>query len=274
LRAGRHVAATALVASEGGFDAQAAEAIWEGRSRPHGHLLPETLTAHLGLLSAPALRAARIMRLTVHPALQRRGLGSRLIDEVTVRAANQGYDYVGTSFGATPGLIEFWQQLGWLPVRLSIQKGASSGSHSALMLKPLTPSGNDLQQAARQRFFAQFPHQLSDSLRTLEPALVTALLGQAGEFAPDLDAADRRDLQAFAHACRLAEVTIGSLWRFTMRCCMCGDSVNNLSTVQRDLLVARVLQKRAWPACVRLTGLTGRKQALQALRHTLSELLN
>lgn len=274
LRAGRHVAATALVASEGGFDAQAAEAIWEGRSRPHGHLLPETLTAHLGLLSAAALRAARIMRLTVHPALQRRGLGSRLVGEVTVRAADQGYDYVGTSFGATPGLIEFWQQLGWLPVRLSIHKGASSGSHSALMLKPLTPSGNELQQAARQRFFAQFPHQLSDSLRTLEPALVIALLKQAGEFAPVLDAADHRDLQAFAHACRLAEVTIGSLWRFTMKCCMCGDSVNNLSTVQRDLLVARVLQKRAWPACVQLTGLTGRKQALQALRHTLSELLN
>jgi tRNA(Met) cytidine acetyltransferase len=274
LRAGKHVAATALVASEGGFDVQAAEAIWAGRSRPHGHLLPETLTAHLGLLSAPVLRAARIMRLTVHPALQRRGLGSRLIREVTGRAAGQGCDYVGASFGATPELLNFWQQPGWLPVRISIQKGASSGSHSALLLKPLTPSGHDLQQSARQRFFAQFPDQLSDSLSTLEPALVIALLRQADEFAPVLDAADHSDLQAFAHACRLAEVTIGSLWRFTMKCCMCGEGVNNLSTVQRNLLVARVLQKRPWPACVQLTGLTGRKQALQALRHTLSELLN
>lgn len=274
LRAGNHVAATALVASEGGFDAQAAEAIWAGRSRPHGHLLPETLTAHLGLLSAPALLAARIMRLTVHPALQGRGLGSRLVQEITTRAADQGFDYVGASFGVTPQLLRFWRRLGWTSVRISIHKGASSGSHSALLLNPLTPSGADLQRSARQRFFAQFPDQLSDSLRTLEPALVVGLLDQADDFAPVPDAEDHQDLYAFAHARRQVEVTIGSLWRFTLRCCMCGEGISRLSSVQRDLLVARVLQKRPWPACVQLTGLTGRKQALQALRRTVSELLN
>jgi len=214
------------------------------------------------------------MRLTVHPALQRRGLGSRLVHEITERALDQGCDYAGASFGATPELLEFWRQLGWLPVRMSIKKGASSGSHSAMLLKPLSPAGHDLQQAARQRFFAQFPDQLSDSLDTLEPALVIALLKQADEFAPALDADDYRDLEAFAHACRLAEVTIGSLWRFAMKSCMCSEGVDSLSMVQRDLLVARILQKRSWPACVQLTGLTGRRQALQALRHTLSELLN
>lgn len=274
LRAGKHVAATALVAGEGGFDALSAKAISEGRSRPHGHLLPETLAVHLGLLSAPALRAARIMRLTVHPALQRKGLGSRLVKEVSERALEQGYDYIGASFGATVELLDFWQQMDWLPVRLSIQKGASSGSHSAILLKPLSSSGRDLQQTARQRFFAQFPDQLSDSLRTLEPALVVALLKRADTFSPVLDTADHHDVEAFANASRLAEVTIGSLWRFTMKCCMCGDGLAGLTAVQRDLLVARILQKRPWAACVQLTGLTGRRQALQLLRGTLSELLN
>jgi tRNA(Met) cytidine acetyltransferase len=274
LRAGKHVAATALVASEGKFDMQTAKAIWEGRSRPHGHLLPETLTAHLGLESAPLLRAARIMRLTVHPELQRRGLGSRMVKEVTERASDQGYDYVGTSFGATPELLGFWQRLGWLPVRISIQKGASSGSHSAVLLKPLSPSGHELQLAARQRFFAQFPDQLSDSLCTLDPALVVALLKQAEEFMPALDDADRRDLESFAHASRLTEVTIGSLWRFAMQACMSGNGLSGLSALQRDLLVARVIQKRPWAECVQLTGLTGRRQALQLLRSTLSEMLN
>jgi tRNA(Met) C34 N-acetyltransferase TmcA len=129
-------------------------------------------------------------------------------------------------------------------------------------------------EQATSRFFAQFPDQLSDSLRTLEPALVVGLLDQADDFAPVPDAEDHQDLYAFAHARRQVEVTIGSLWRFTLRCCMCGEGISRLSSVQRDLLVARVLQKRPWPACVQLTGLTGRKQALQALRRTVSELLN
>ena len=59
-----------------------------------------------------------------------------------------------------------------------------------------------------------------------------------------------------------------------MKCCMCGDGLAGLTAVQRDLLVARILQKRPWAACVQLTGLTGRRQALQLLRSTLSELLN
>ncbi len=274
LHAGNHVAATALVASEGGFDAQAAEAIWAGQSRPHGHLLPETLAAHLGLLSAPVLRAARVMRLTVHPALQGRGLGSRLVQDITNRAADQGFDYIGSSFGVTPELLRFWRRLGWTSVRISIQKGASSGSHSALLLNPLTSSGAYLQRSARQRFFAQFPDQLSDSLRNLEPELVAGLLEQADEFAPTLDVADHQDLHAFAHGRRQVEVTIGSLWRFTLGCCMHGEGISRLAAVQRDLLIARVLQKRPWSACVQLTGLTGRKQALQELRRTVSELLN
>ncbi|VAW73783.1 tRNA cytosine(34) acetyltransferase [hydrothermal vent metagenome] len=275
LTAGGHVAATALVASEGGFKTQVTEAIWAGRSRPHGHLLPEALSAHLGLMSAPELRAARVMRLAVHPALQRRGLGSRLVREITAGVIGQGYDYLGTSFGATPELLDFWQQLDWLPVRVSIRKGASSGSHSALLLKPLTQAGHDLQQAARQRFFAQFPDQLSDSLCALEPALVAALLRQADTFAPALDTADIDDLRAFAYANRLAEVTIGSLWRFTMSRCMQGQGIalSGITAMQRDLLIARVLQKRSWSVCAQLAGLSGRKQALQALRDTVSELL-
>ena len=196
-----------------------------------------------------------------------------LVRELAARAAEQVFDYVGTSFGVTPELLRFWQRLGWKSVRISIQKGASSGSHSALLMNPLTPAGEDLLRSARQRFFAQFPDQLSDSLRTLDPALIVGLLEQADEFAPVPDAADYQDLQAFAHARRQLEVTIGSLWRFTLKCCMCGGGISRLSATQRNLLVARVLQKRPWPVCVQLSGLSGRKQALRALRHTVSELL-
>jgi tRNA(Met) cytidine acetyltransferase len=272
MRAAGHVAATALVAAEGGFDRDTADAIWSGESRPHGHLLPETLSAHQGLRQAPLLRCGRVMRVAVHPALQRRGLGSRMLPAIVAQLVAEGCDYVGTSFGATPGLVDFWQRLGWLPVRLSIQKGASSGTHSAVMLQPLSDAGEALLAQARQRYYAQFPHQLSDSLRGLEPALVAALLAHGGDRAPQLDEADRQDLRAFAHARRLAEVSIGSLWRLALRALMLGHS-DCLEERELAVLVVRVMQKHSWREAARGGGFSGRKQALQSLRAAVGKLI-
>jgi tRNA(Met) cytidine acetyltransferase len=273
LRAGGHIAATALVAAEGGFDAAAARAIWAGRSRPHGHLLPETLAAHQGLQDAPLLRCGRIMRVTVHPALQRRGLGSRLIGEITARLKDARYDYVGTSFGASAALLEFWSRLGWLPVRLSIQKSASSGGHSAVFLHALGAPGSALLARARERFFAQFPHQLSDSLCGLESGLVTALLRAGGDYAPAPGEADRHDLRAFAFEQRLTEVSIGSLWRLGLHELMHGRAEVCLTEAELAILIMRVLQKRPWPVCAQSLGFSGRKQALQCLRHAVAKLI-
>jgi tRNA(Met) cytidine acetyltransferase len=273
LRGAGHIAATALVAAEGGFDADTAQAIWTGRARPHGHMLPETLAAHQGLQDAPRLRCGRIMRIAVHPALQRRGLGSRLIQEIGAELQAAGCDYVGTSFGATSELLGFWFRLGWVPVRLSIQKGASSGSHSAVFLQPFSAAGTALLNEARQRYFAQFPHQLSDSLYDLDPALVAGLLQQGEAYAPPVNAADQRDVLAFAREQRLAEVAIGSLWRFALRELMRGRAVRRLNDVELALLITRVLQKRAWTVCAATAGCSGRKQALHSLREAVHKLI-
>jgi tRNA(Met) cytidine acetyltransferase len=273
LRAAGHIAATALVAAEGGFDADTAHAIWAGRTRPHGHMLPETLAAHQGLREAPLLHCGRIMRIAVHPALQRLGLGSRLVREISGELRTAGCDYIGASFGATPELLAFWFRLGWLPVRLSIQKGASSGTHSAVFLRAFSSAGVALLGQARQRFFAQFPHQLSDSLCELDPVLVAGLLQQGAAHAPPLDAADQCDVRAFAEEQRLAEVAIGSLWRFALRELMQGGAVKRLNEIELTLLVTRVLQKRAWTDCAELTGCSGRAQALRCLRETVVKLI-
>lgn len=273
LCAAGHIAATALVAAEGGLDADSAQAILEGRARPHGHMLPETLAVHQGLREAPLLRCGRVMRIAVHPALQRRGLGSRLIRNIRAELQAAGCDYVGTSFGATPELLDFWLRLEWQPVRLSIQRGASSGSHSAVFLRPLSAAGLALLGQARQRYFAQFPHQLSDKLRDLDPKLVAGLLRQGEDFAPSLDAADQRDLFAFARQQRLAEVAIGSLWRLALRELMRGGAVERLDDVELALLVMRILQKRSWTACADSTGCSGRKQALRRLRGAVDKLI-
>jgi len=268
----RHLAATALVAEEGGFDAETAQAIWAGHTRPHGHLLPETLAVHQGLAEAPGLRAARIMRIAVHPAVQRRGLGLKLVRFVTEQVAAAGCDYIGSSFGASAGLLQFWARLGWLPVRLSIQAGASSGQHSAVLLKSLSAQGERLVGRARERFFAHFPHQLSDSLRQLEPQLVCSVM-RNGKYAASLSAADWQDVEAFALQRRLPEVAIGALWRLCCKALEDGAPLSGLDEQEKILLVARVLQKRCWQECVRLIGVAGRADAVAVLRGAVARLI-
>ena len=73
------VIATALVAAEGDIEAELAEAIWRGGRRVRGHLLPQTLAHHAGFPDAASLKGERVVRIAVHPDLQGRGFGSRLV---------------------------------------------------------------------------------------------------------------------------------------------------------------------------------------------------
>jgi len=273
MRVGGHIVATALVAEEGGFDADAARAIWAGRSRPQGHLLPETLAAYQGLSEAPCLRCARIVRVAVHPVMQRRGLASRLVEYISGQLRDSGYDYIGSSFGATAELLDFWKGLGWSPVRLGIQRGASSGSHSVVMLRPLNNRGTALFAAARERFYAHFPHQLSDSLRDIEPELVQRLMQGGGEHAACPGRCDWQDIRAFAHEKRLLEGAIGAVWRLVCYALMCADADTRLQEKEIALLVARVLQKRPWQECAAMVGVAGQSQALALLRGAVARLI-
>ncbi len=274
VRMAGHIAATALVAEEGGFDAVTAEAVSAGRTRPHGHLLPEALAAYQGLVQAPQLRCARIMRIAVHPAVQGLGLGTRLVESVTEQARSKGLDYIGSSFAATPELLDFWTRSGWSVARLGIQRGAISGSHSVVMLRGLSEQGRALSRRAGERFLAQFPQQLCDSLRDLDAALVTRLLRQRTGACPvEPDAADRQDAKAFAFEQRLLEVSIGSIWRLTCHALMTGQGIAELDEDQLELLVARVLQKHDWPTCAQRLQLPGRPQALSLLRGAVAKLI-
>ena len=206
LRQGGQIVATALVAIEGGLDPDLAADIYQGRRRPQGHLLPQTLSAHAGLVEAPTLRWARIVRLAVHPAVQGRGLGRRLLQWIGDQnrdqdqgqeqgrimgpkrtkdqdleldrdlERSQGLDLLGVSFGATSDLLHFWTACGLTPVHLGTSRNAASGAHAAIVLRPLSLAGEDLARRASARFRRRFPNLLAGPFRHLEPGLVADLL--------------------------------------------------------------------------------------------------
>ncbi|MFT5693147.1 MAG: tRNA(Met) cytidine acetyltransferase, partial [Oceanicoccus sp.] len=154
------VIATAVVAEEGKFSEDLSHAIWKGERRPRGHLIPQTLCYHSGYQGAAELSYHRIIRIAVHPTLQRLGLGGQLIKSITREARDQQIDFVGSSFAATADVLAFWRNSECGPVRLGFSKDASSGCHSALVLRALSPAAEELFVIARQRFDQQFFHEL------------------------------------------------------------------------------------------------------------------
>jgi tRNA(Met) cytidine acetyltransferase len=265
--------ATAVVAIEGRLDPELSRAVFEGRRRPRGHLLPQTLCAHAGLAEAPSLGYARIVRIAVHPAVRRRGLARRLLEAITSDAEALGLDLIGASFGADPGLLRFWTRCGLAPAHLGTSRNAASGMHAAIVLRPLTPAGRVLLELARDRLGERLPTLLAGPLRTLEPVIAAAMLaGTATQVRISAD--EIRELAAFAEAQRPFEASLPLLVRLASA--HLGEALTRdvLSETELELVIARVLQHRGWgePASG-LTPSEGRAPDITRLRQTTGRLL-
>jgi tRNA(Met) cytidine acetyltransferase len=172
-----HLVATLLAAEEGGFaDPALREAIFSGRRRPRGHLLPQTLSMHAGLAEAPALRYLRVIRIAVHPALARRGLGRTLLRRLARDGRAEGVDLLGASFGATPELIRFWGRCGFRPAQMGTRRNAASGEHALVVLRRLDARGWRFAAEAEARLESRLAVLLAGPLRTLDPVTVVALV--------------------------------------------------------------------------------------------------
>lgn len=267
LRHRGQIAATALVAREGGFSPDLARAIYEGRRRPRGHLLPQTLSAHAGLEEAPLLSWARILRIAVHPAAQGRGLGRLLVGKILDQARTDHQDLVGVSFGATRDLLHFWAACGLAPVHLGSSRNAASGAQAAVVLQALSATGAQLARHARERFGRRLPAQLAGPCRHLEPDLAATLLAMTTPEPPRAsDEPDWRELAAFAGAHRPFEASYSSLRALTE--CYLGSALRegHISLAQTIPLIALLLQHRDWQEVAQLTGLAGRAEVILRMR--------
>lgn len=265
------VVAAALVAREGGFDAALAEQVWMGFRRPRGHLLPETLAAHVGLKQAPLLQFDRIIRIAVHPVVRSRGIGHALLQRIAAAALEEGRDAVGVSFGATARLIKFWRDSGFESLRLGVTREARSGVHSVLMLRPQSTAATELCDAAHSRFLQQFPLLLAGPLNELDADIAIALLqAMPAGLLPILSDTDLQDLYTFSEGTRDYTDIIAPLRTMTLLAAAGG----NLDREGLRLLLYRVLQHRDWGSIAELSGRSGRKELLLLLRQLVVSYLS
>ncbi|TDX98141.1 tRNA(Met) cytidine acetyltransferase TmcA [Thiohalophilus thiocyanatoxydans] len=260
--------AVAILGQEGGFDAPTAEAIYRGRRRPPGHLLAQSLAFHAGVPDAARYCYARIMRIGVHPALQRRGLGSSLLQQLIAQLeAEAQLDAVGASFSAGAELLPFWLQAGLIPVRLGLTREHTSGRHSVLVLKPLSSAGQTVFTRARERFEQHWASLRAGPLRDLEPTLA-ARLQPPGASCPQqaLTDADREDIDSFVHGLRGYEVCAWPLEKLITRLLATPEYAERLDPTDRQLLTRRIVDKCDWPTLCDEFKLKGQKHARQRLR--------
>jgi tRNA(Met) cytidine acetyltransferase len=271
LRFNNRVAATALVAVEGGFEPGMAQQVFDGKRRPRGHLLPQTLSVHAGLPEATVHRCARIVRIAVHPVAQGRGLGRLILQQIRQDAVSRGLDTAGASFGATAGLLRFWRQCGFLPVHLGTSRNASSGAHAAVVLYPLAGAGRNLTRLARDRFKRRFPGLLAGPFRALEPEIAAALMASGK---PEAQAKlDWPELVSFAfaqHPFEAALPVIGDLLKQTLSRALRED---RLTDQEGAALIAKALQYRDWSETATLLGATGKAQVIDRLREAVRKLI-
>jgi tRNA(Met) cytidine acetyltransferase len=266
-----HVVAAALVADEGGFDAALSREVWKNKRRPQGHLLPQTLSAHGGFEQATTLAYQRIVRIAVHPAVQRQSVGRQLMAAIVEQARVEQYDFVGCSFAATADVLAFWQQLNFSAVMLGVSRDASSGCHSLLLLSALSAAGGELLSAAKQRFNQQFPRDLMVIYPQLELELVAGLLLDINQQQYyRLSQQQWLDTEAFAEGFRQYEQCFLSLWTLVCQYASSHDLSLALSPVQCALLIRRLLQNQPIKTVTDATGLAGKKQLQLELRNTIA----
>mgnify|MGYP002700384217 CR=1 FL=1 len=165
-----------LLAKEGAFDDELATSIWQGERRPRGHLIPQTLAVQCGYEGGLKHRSARIIRIAVNPSIQQRGLGKRLVEEAESYARQQGCEWLGSSFGATEPLINFWGACGLKPVRVGISLDGVSGSYPTLVVAPLCEAVESDFVLLRRRFHTHFLRALKNYYGNMSTELLLCFL--------------------------------------------------------------------------------------------------
>jgi tRNA(Met) cytidine acetyltransferase len=266
-----HIVASAWLVNEGGLDDELAKAIHGGTRRLKGQLLPQSLLAHVGISSAGSLSYQRIIRIAVHPAIQQRGIGHALLNNIVSQVKPSDIDIVGTSFAVSVDLLNFWSKSGFTPVRIGLQQDDVSGSHSVMMLQAMSEAGQDVVSQALQRIQHHWLNLVPYEFKHLETELIIKLSALISAPSPSLSALDKQEILAFCQqqrpyeSCRIAL----SLWLTHQ---IKQAHFEKLSIMQQQLSIM-TLQQREWPDIGKRLGLNGKTQIINALRDVVA-LLN
>ncbi|WP_050031476.1 tRNA(Met) cytidine acetyltransferase TmcA [Natrinema altunense] len=270
-----HVVSVALLAREGGLPADTRAMMYEG-GRVRGNMLPDVLTSQLRDEAASELVGRRVVRIATHHAARSRGFGSHLLERIRTEFAAgsgddddaAGVDWLGTGFGATPGLLEFWRENDYRTVHVSTTRNDASGEYSALMLAPTSDEGRALHDRHADWFVRRVAALSSDALDDLAPDVARALLRSVdADAGPPLSitAHEWRVVAGAAYGPGLFDVDPGPFRDLVVRYLVDDPDTVSLTDREERLLVLRALQGHGWETVADRLGYHSTGQCMRAL---------
>ncbi len=228
--------------------------------RVHGHLVPQLLVKHYAVSDFLMLSSWRIMRIAVHPEVQREGIGKQLLNHVKHLATQQRIDYLSSSFGAHKTLLPFWFQQNYYPVHVGIKRDKSSGSHNMVVTKALTPMAQQALASIQRAFQTQFPHLLMESLPHFSTPMTFDVLKtfRFKSSPPYLEEA----VNHFRLKQRVYESVSGQLWEWSIRH---GHELALAPEKTQAIWCDKVLKKQSWAKVAQHHKLAGKKGVEKAL---------
>jgi len=260
------ILAVALVKHEGGLDNITSEQIYQGKRRPVGHLIAQSLTFHSGFELAATQRFARIQRIAVQPDLQQQSFGSQLLNWIVDWATTQSFDHLSASFAGSDYLLRFWLKNRLQVLRIGTRKDKSSGQHSLMVNLPLSQQGEELHHQIQTDFHKQVKVQLSRQLNQLDSSLVTVLWPQIVVTRPINNI--KQSLSAYINAHRGYENV-----EYLLIELLHSTPLKVLTQRQQRCVIEKIVQNHSWQSIVQAHKFSGQKQAQTFLKNCICDLL-
>ncbi|MFC7072334.1 tRNA(Met) cytidine acetyltransferase TmcA [Halovenus rubra] len=266
-----HPVSVALLAREGGLSADIREKMYGG-NRIRGNMIPDVLSSQLRDEHAGTPTGYRVMRIATHGDVRSRGLGAMLLDELAHRFPTA--DWLGVGYGATPALVDFWQQNQYQPVHLSTTRNQRSGEHSVIMLRPLSDAGETLLSRNATRFQRRLPGMLPDALSDVDPDVIRAVC-RTIETTPTLTLTDWewRHVASVPAGPGLFEMVPTPIRRLAFLA-LTDSNGPHLSAREERLLVRRVLQLQPRQEVASELAFTAESTCMRTLGDVVGRLLD
>ena len=115
-----------------------------GRRRLNGHILPQAVAFYLQQQDVLSWRWWRVTRIAVHNSVRRQGIGLNLLEHLNQLGKEARVESLGSSFGASPEVLDFWSQTPYKLIRMGRKLNMASGYPNAIVAFGFSSYGKEL----------------------------------------------------------------------------------------------------------------------------------
>jgi len=209
---------------------------------PPGNIVPDVIIKHYRKRDFSKFVGYRIVRIATHPDFMDRGIGSKMLEKIK----EEDVDWIGSSFGATAQLLNFWIKNDFYPIHISPKLNESTGEYSVVVLHPKNSEIKRDFNEIRKRFGKKLIYSLGEIHRNLDLDIARLLLlNLPRDEELELDEVEWKRLIAYCWGPGNYEATMDVIYKvassyFFLR------RRPHLNEEQEKILIGKVLQHKHW----------------------------